>query len=251
MLRFTARRSALVALASTLVCAAAAPAQAAEVIVPTSCVRYVPALAGTKFVPVQGAGFSPTTNPAFPNTVDLGYTNGDSGGFVPLTTTGLIAPGSGAFMPSDFISDSAGRVKSYTLTATDSLNPALTASTPVTFVRVGARTKPDDVKGKIHRRVRWLLWGAPTGARMYAHWTFRGKKRATKSLGRAKGPCGLVRKRQPFLAAKTRYGTWKVYFTAGKKFSKREFPYFMRLDISKTFAPARAAASKATAARVR
>ncbi len=246
MLRSPARRSALLALASALVCVASAPAQAAEIIVPRPCVPYVPQLAGTKFVPVQGAGFSPSANPAFPNTVDLGYTNGDSGGFVNVTNTGLIAPGSGAFMPSDFISKSAGRVKSYTLTATDSVNPAVTASTPVKFVRMGAGTKPDDVRGNVRRRVRWTVWGIRSGARIYAHWTFRGKRRARRSLGRAKGPCGIARKRAPFLAARVRYGTWRVYFTVGKRFSKRAFPYYVKLDISRIVRT-----SAATAARVR
>jgi hypothetical protein len=251
MLRPPARRSALLALAFTLVCVAATPSQAAEIIVSQPCNRYITGLAGVKFVPVQGAGFSPSTNPAFPNTVDLGYTNGDSGGFVNVTNTGLIAPGSAALMPSNFISQSAGRTKTYTLTATDSVNPPVTASTLAKFVRVGAGTKPENVRGNVRRRVRWTVWGIRSGARIYAHWTFRGKKRATRSLGRAKGSCGIARKRAPFLAARVRYGTWKVYFTAGKRFSRREFPYYVKLDISRLSFPTRAAASAATAARVR
>ena len=83
---------------------------------------------------------------------------------------------------------------------------------------------------------------------IYAHWTFRGKRRATRSLGRARRPCGIVKKRAPFLAARTRYGTWKVYFTAGKKFSRKEFPFYLKQDISRTFVGA-GAASVSTGSR--
>ena len=140
MVSFRARRTALVALVPTLACGAAAPAQAAEIAVPVGCVPYVSALAGEKFVPVQGAGFSPM------NSVNFAYTNGDTAGSLPTTSAGTLAPGAGVFMPSNFISSSAGRVRTYTLRATDSANPALTASTPVKFVRVGAGTRPARVR---------------------------------------------------------------------------------------------------------
>jgi hypothetical protein len=242
-----ARRLALPLLAATLACGAAAPAQAAEISVSSPCVRYYPGLAGQEFVPVQGAGFTATTDVSFPNSVSFAYSGGDTGGSVDVTTAGTLAPGAAIFMPSDFISSSSGRTKSYTLTATDNANPAVTASTTVKFIRMGATTKPKRVRGNVHRRVVWKVWGATSGAKIYAHWLFRGKKRATRSLGRAKGACGIVKKRVPFLPARTRFGDWRVYFTVGRGFSRKEFPYAVTLDISRILGPGRAAAASARA----
>ena len=242
MTRSRARRLALSLLAATLVCGAAAPAQAAEISVPSSCLRYLPAFAAQEFVPVQGAGFTPTTNVSFPNSVSLAYSSGDTAGSLDVTTAGTLAPASAVFMPSNFRTSSA-RTKSYTLTATDNANPAITASTSVKFIRMGATTKPKRVRGNVHRRVVWKVWGATSGAKIYAHWVFRGKRHATRSLGRAKGACGVVKKRVSFLPARTRFGDWRVYFTVGRGFSRREFPYSVTLDISRVFGPARAAAA--------
>ena len=243
MNRSRARGLALPVLAAPLACGAAAPAQAAEISVTSPCVRYLPALAGQEFVPVQGAGFTPTTNVSFPNSVSLAYSSGDTAGSVDVTTAGTLAPASAVFMPSDFIRTSSGRTKSYTLTATDNANPAVTASTSVKFIRMGATTKPKRVRGNVHKRVVWKVWGATRGAKIYAHWVFRGKRRATRSLGRAKGACGVVKKRVSFLPARTRFGDWRVYFTVGRGFSRREFPYAVTLNITRVFGPARAAAT--------
>ena len=128
-------------------------------------------------------------------------------------------------MPSDFISDSAGWVKTYTLTATDSVNPAITADR-AGQVRPGGRDHQTEAGSAATSAaiVRWRLYGAPSGRKIYAHWTFKRTKRATRSLGRAKGPCGIARKRAPFLAARVRFGTWRVYFTVGKRFSRKRRP---------------------------
>ena len=247
MLRSSLRRSALLALATSAVLGAAAPAQAATLAVATPCVRYAPSLAGERYVPVVGNGFSPSTDPSFPNTVDIDYTNGDGAGFANLTATGDIAPGTGVLMPTDFISDSAGWVKTYTLTATDSLNPGITATAPAKFVRVGVISKPKRVRRNVRRIVSWRLYGAPSGKKIYAHWTFKRKKRATRSLGRAKGPCGIARKRAPFLAARVRFGTWRVYFTAGKRFSRKRALLYVPLEVYRTFS---SKSARAGAARV-
>ena len=245
MLRSSLRRSALPVLAAGAILGAAAPAQAATLAVASPCLRYVDSLAGKEFVPVVGNGFSPSTNPSFPNTVNLAYTNGDGAGSANLTATGDIAPGTGVLMPSDFISDSAGWVKTYTLRATDSVNPAITADAPAKFVRVGVVTKPKEVQRNVRRIVRWRLYGAPSGRKIYAHWTFKRTKRATRSLGRAKGPCGIARKRAPLLAARVRFGTWRVYFTVGKRFSRKRALFYAPLEIERTFTSRSATAGAA------
>jgi hypothetical protein len=227
---------------------AASPASAATLAVGTPCARYVPQLAGQQWIPVTGSGFTPNTDPNF-TSVDLKYTNGDLGGYAPLAADGSLA--ANVFMPTEFISSSAGRKRTYTLTATDRMTPGLAASAQVTLVRAGVTSKPSRVRRNVRRKVRWSVFGAPTGARMYAHWTFKGRKRATRRMGRARGACGIARKRMPFVAARPRSGIWRVYFTRGKRYSRRRALFRVDLNVFRTFSNARSATVRASSAVVR
>jgi hypothetical protein len=237
------KRTVAAAIATAILSGVAASAgSAATITVGTPCARYVPGLAGEQWIPIAGSGFTPNTDPAF-NSVELKYDNGDLGAFTPLAADGSF--GANVFMPSDFISSSSGRTKTYTLIATDRETPGLTATTPVTLVRAGADVKPARVRRNLGRKVRWSVYGAPTGAQMYAHWTFKGRRYATRGLGTAKGACGIAHKKQPFLPVAARSGTWKVYLTVGKKFARKRALF--RLDLS-VF---RSLSSRASAASVR
>jgi hypothetical protein len=236
------RALAVAVTAAALSGVAASAASAATITVGTSCARYLPGLAGQQWIPIAGAGFTPNTDPAF-SSVDLGYDNGDLGGFTPLAADGSFV--TNVFMPNDFISSSSGRVKTYTLIATDRQTPGVTASVPVTLVRAGADVKPARVRRNLRRKVRWSVYGAPSGARMYAHWTFKRRRYATRGLGSAKGACGIARKRQPFLPAAARSGTWRVYVTVGSSFVRRRALFGFDLSVFRTLS------SRAGAARVR
>jgi hypothetical protein len=227
----------------------ASTASAATLAVGTSCARYVPPLAGAQWIPVAGSGFTPNTDPSV-NSVQLDYTTGDLGGYSPLAADGSFL--TNVFMPSEFINDSSGRTKTYTLTATDRATPGLTASAQVRLVRAGVTTKPKRVRRNVGRKVRWSVFGAPTGARMYAHWTFKGRKRATRRVGVARGACGIVRKRLPFVAARPRAGIWKVYFTRGKRYSRRRALFRVDLTVFRIFASdARSAGVRSSTVSVR
>jgi hypothetical protein len=244
-MRFLSPRRALVAAAVLVLPAAAAPVASAATIAPgTACARYLPSLAGQQWVPIFGSGFTPNTDPTL-NSVELRYSNSDLGSFAPLAPDGSF--NIGAFMPTEFIRSSTGRTKTYTVTATDRVTPGLVASTNVTFVRVGANVKPSRVGSNLGRKVRWSAWGPPTGAQMYLHWTFKGRRYAVRKLGKAKGACGIVHKKQPFLPAAPRTGTWKVYFTAGKKFRRKRALFRIDLNVFRTF---RSSAATVSAARV-
>jgi hypothetical protein len=208
-------------------------ASAATLTVGTPCARYVPGLAGEQWIPVAGSGFTPNTDPAF-DSVQLSYSNGDLGDYAPLAADGSF--GTNVFMPTEFISSSSGRTKTYTLTATDRATPGLTASAQVTLVRAGVTTKPARVRRNVGRKVRWSVFGAPTGARIFAHWTFKGRKRATRRMGRARGACGIARKRMPFVAARPRTGIWRVYFTRGKRYSRKRALFRVDVSVYQTFA---------------
>ena len=138
-------------------------------------------------------------------------------------------------MPSDFISRSAGHVKTYDVTATDNNTPGVTASTQVTFVRASVGTKPSRLRNHLSRKVIWAVYGAPSGAPLYAHWVFKGHRYATKSLGTAAGPCGIARKRVSFLPVKPRTGTWRVYITQGKAFKRANWLFRYDLTVYRSF----------------
>lgn len=152
-------------------------------------------------------------------------------------------------MPTEFINSSSGRTKTYTLTATDQVTPGLVASTNITFVRVGAAIKPARVRRNLGRKVRWSAWGVPTGAKLYLHWTFKGRRYAVRKLGTAKGACGIAHKKLPFLPVAARTGTWKVYYTAGKKLRRKKAFFRMDLSVFRTFSSSAATVSAARVVR--
>lgn len=214
-MRRTPSYTALVAVAVGLL--AAAPSEAATITPAQPCYRYSPDLAGRRWVGISGSGFSQGTDPTL-NGLRFDWPDGVAG-YTPLAADGSF--NSSLLMPIDFISHKAGLIKRYTLRATDVANPALTASTHLVFVRAGLTAQPRRVGHRLHRRVRWSAYGAPTGARLFIHWTFHGHRLATRGLGRAKGSCGIAHKRLPFLPVAGRRGTFKVYVTKGARLKRK------------------------------
>jgi len=103
--------------------------------------------------------------------------------------------------------------------------------------------KPSNLRRNVGRRVRWSAYGAPTGTVLWAHWTFRGNVLARRKLGRAKGACGIARKRLPFVPVRPRFGSWKVFLTPGKRFSRRRALYRVDLTVFQTFGSGATAAA--------
>ena len=144
------------------------------------------ALAGSSGSPSPARATRQNTDPSF-NPVQLTYTNGDLGGYTPLAADGSFV--TNVFMPSEFISNSSGRMKTYTLTATDR-----------EYTRPHGLCSGDPGPGRRPRRSRRACAATsagrcagrssapPTGARIYAHWTFKGRKRATRRWGSPGAP---------------------------------------------------------------
>lgn len=242
MSRVAIRRFVLAVAGLVVGATAFAPAaSAATISVGMPCARYVPGLAAQEWIPVTGSGFTPNTDPRF-NSVELNWSSGDLGGFTPLAADGSFLKN--VLMPTDFIRTASGRVKTYTLTATDRETPGLVASTQVPFVRVGVDTKPRRLRRNLGRKVRWSVYGTPAGVTIYAHWTFKRRRFATRKLGRAAAPCGITRKRAPFLPVRPRFGTWKVYFTSRRRFLRRRAFFSVDLTVFRTFSTDAAAAGK-------
>jgi hypothetical protein len=247
MHRASLRRALAAVVATAALTAVSASSAFAAAIAPgTPCARYIPGLAGEQWVPVSGSGFTPNTDPAS-NSVELNYADGSLGGYTPLAADGSFS--TGAFMPTEFIRSSSGRTKTYTLTATDRVTPGLVASTNITFVRVGAAIKPARVRRNLARKVRWSAWGVPPGAKLYLHWTFKGRRYAVRKLGTAKGACGIAHKKLPFLPVAARTGTWKVYYTAGKKLRRKKAFFRMDLNVFRSFSSSAATVSAARVVR--
>jgi hypothetical protein len=247
MNRASLRRALAAVVATAALTAVSASSAFAAAIAPgTPCARYIPGLAGEQWVPVSGSGFTPNTDPAS-NSVELNYADGSLGGYTPLAADGSFS--TGAFMPTEFIRSSSGRTKTYTLTATDRVTPGLVASTNITFVRVGAAIKPSRVRRNLARKVRWSAWGVPPGAKLYLHWTFKGRRYAVRKLGTAKGACGIAHKKLPFLPVAARTGTWKVYYTAGKKLRRKKAFFRMDLNVFRSFSSSAATVSAARVVR--
>jgi hypothetical protein len=247
MHRASVRRALAAVVATAALTAVSASSAFAAAIAPgTPCARYIPGLAGEQWVPVSGSGFTPNTDPAS-NSVELNYADGSLGGYTPLAADGSFS--TGAFMPTEFIRSSSGRTKTYTLTATDRVTPGLVASTNITFVRVGAAIKPSRVRRNLARKVRWSAWGVPPGAKLYLHWTFKGRRYAVRKLGAAKGACGIAHKKLPFLPVAARTGTWKVYYTAGKKLRRKKAFFRMDLNVFRSFSSSAATVGAARVVR--
>src|SRR5689334_20735155 len=180
-------------------------AEAATITPAAQCFRYTStSLAGEQWVGFSGSGFTGGA----PGNLDMSLSYpGSHAGYAELTSGGAFR--NGFLMPDDFIHAKLGAVKHYTVTGKDT--KGVTASTTVTFIRGGVGFKPAHVNGNLHRTVKWSVFGAPTGAKMYAHWTFKGRRVVRHKVGKAKQACGIARKRMPLLPRPVRRGTWKIY----------------------------------------
>src|SRR5918996_449202 len=188
MTRFAARSLTAAFAASAVGAVALASSASAATVAPgVPCARYIPGVAGQAWVPMTGSAFTPNTDPTLPS-VGFTWSDGSGGGSTPLAADGSFA--TRILMPNDFIRTASGWTKTYGLTATDLTTPGIAAATQVAFVRVGASIRPRRVR-RVSRRVSWSVYGVPTGRVIYAHWTFKGRRLATRKLGRAAGPCGI------------------------------------------------------------
>ncbi len=202
------RRSLILSTAVLAVLLTASSASAA-VLFSRSCNRYVPSLAGQKWVPVGATGgFAPgqsvqlrwsvTGNPI------VGSAQADP--FGRLFT--------GVFMPSDFIRSRRVHERTYGLSAFDTNTGAKAGLGRVRFVRVGfdyqSRRRP-------HQITRYGLWGGRAGRKVWLHFYFGGRQRKLVYMGRANKPCGVVHKRLQVLPTRSRYGKWTVYANNGSR----------------------------------
>jgi hypothetical protein len=130
------------------------------------------------------------------------------------------------FAPSDFIGLKR-HFKGYTLTATQG---TATASVRFTMVRADVALP---AKASPQARVTFKIYGFPRGRNVYAHYVFGGKRRVRTYMGRATTTCGTLTKRQRYLPARIRYGTWTIYFTNTKALPKNRLKaiYYYKITV--------------------
>jgi hypothetical protein len=169
-------------------------------------------------VPLKGSGFSPSTA-GMPNVVTLQTTTPSEPGPKFLGTTQTDASGAffGATPPAIFKTNKT-QSETFTLIATDGLNPQISATTTFRQVRAGYTREPDPTRPE--QKVRHVARGFQTGETIWAHFRHGGKTQATKRLGVAKGPCGIAsRKMRALPVSNPDVGTWKVYVDQRKTYA--------------------------------
>jgi hypothetical protein len=113
--------------------------------------------------------------------------------------------------------------REFSITLTESTNPANTVSATARTTALGVSLKPR--RAKPSRRIRFKGSGFTGDGPVYAHYVHKGKLRKTVRMARRKGTCGewKARKRQiPVDNAKT--GNWIVQFDQSKRYRDARKP---------------------------
>lgn len=136
-----------------------------------------------------------------------------------------------------------------TLVATDTTNPALTASASLLVSAVSVNVKPNN--GAAGRLVRVSARGFTTGKTLYAHISKNGKSKANFKVAKLKGDCRKGSGKKKLFASDTPSGTYKVQFdTKRKRSSKTEVKSVYTVTIFPMVKGARASAAAAGGRRV-
>jgi hypothetical protein len=168
--------------------ATAATADAATLAVPAACLPQ-----NELDIPVSGTGFSPNSEVAVTGApVPFTGITDATGGF----QTTFLTPANDSFVP-----------RPATLTATDTVNPAVTATASFQVVRFGSNLP---LTGRPTATTTWRFAGFTAGKSIYGHFRFGGKTVRNYRFGKASGVCGTLKATARRLPARSRPGTWKL-----------------------------------------
>jgi hypothetical protein len=113
-------------------------------------------------------------------------------------------------------------VKPHTLTATDTTNPALTATFGFRGAAHEVTVRPK--KARAGKRLRLRGSGFAVGAPVYMHVRNHGLKTDKRVARAARGPCGTFRARTRVVPSDADSGRYRVQFDNKRRFSKRTKP---------------------------
>jgi hypothetical protein len=192
---------------------AGAPPAGAATLRTRPCPRYIKG-APARYVSLTGTGFTPH------GAVAVGYAARPPAGRAHPDVLRADARGNLAGRASGPEPGALrGYVNPFVLTATDVTNPALAATARLSVVRLAVRlpriTRP-------HAVVTFRLYGFPDASVVWAHYFFAGHPVTTTRMGRTRGACGLVRRRQRYLPARIRYGRWHLYLSVRQRFTRAD-----------------------------
>lgn len=181
---------------------AAGPAQAATLATDRGC------YAESEKLVVSGTGFTPNA----PVSLSLD-------GAQVLTPTADAAGSIGAEGPAPVIDPS--RQRRFSLVATDTTNPALTATVRPLATALDVKVSPSS--GRTTRVRKISARGFTTGKTLYLHVRRKGYKRNIR-LGKLKSPCGTLSVRKRIFTRKAPAGLYKLQFDASRKYSATTVP---------------------------
>jgi hypothetical protein len=193
------RIPAMAALGAVAALVAAAPAEAATLTLTgsKSCYR-----AGDTLT-LSGSGFTPSGQANITlEGKDLGTLPTDAAGN--FSTPLGIGPLTGVSMR--------------TVIATDAANPANVGQAQFLGSSLGVAVRPRN--GGAGRKLRINAAGFTTGKRLYAH-IVRKRYRRNVFVGKLKGPCHTLKRKQRVLAATTPSGVYTVQFDTKRRYSKK------------------------------
>jgi hypothetical protein len=219
-MRAAPRRILALATSAASVVALAPGAQAATLST-SPCVRTVE---GVGTVPLAGTGFTPGTSVSIRSSPPGVFTSAvtDAAGNFATTST---APSFNPFSRS---------LQTFSLTATDTANPLLAATTTYKQVRVGYTTNPSS--GRPTSKATHTVRGFVPGKSTYLHFRYGGQTKRNVKLGRADSPCGVASKRMALLPTRSRPGIWTVYADQAQTYSKSTRPQLKySFRITRTF----------------
>jgi hypothetical protein len=204
--RSACRRAGAV-LAVAAFAAAPAAAGAATLELDRACYRT------NQTVHVAGQGYSPSGKVNF-------NLDGTAFGSLPTNATGAF---SGVFRAPPPLPEPTS-VKTVSLTATDSVDPTLTATRSFQIVHTNVTVSPPVVTpGK----VTYSALGFTSGEKLYIHYVLRGKLVTTKKLGKLTGPCSSLQKKvRMFMFRPVKPGNYTLVFDTRKRYSPTFRPSF-------------------------
>jgi hypothetical protein len=185
--------------------AAAAPAGAASIAVNGAC------FLDSDTITISGSGFTPGApiTYAFDGVTQANGTADLSGNVAQQ----IPAP----VLPIEAV------VTTYNLTATDQTNLQNVGSTQVTVTKLTASLSPQ--KARPRRKVKFNIRGMPPAVTVFLHYVFRGRSRATVTLGRPDAPCGTLTKRRRFFPFDhPSVGIWTFQFDNNRRYSAKSRP---------------------------
>lgn len=193
-------RPAPLAAAAAALFALPAAASAATLEAPVSC-----AFGGSE-LPLAAGGFSPNAPVTISSNAGISgtATSDATGAFTGTVTVPTV---------NDF------STHQLTVTATDTVNPAVAASTTVNVVKEPFATN-FPINGRPSSTTTWRFAGFQPGKPIYGHFRYKGKTMRNYRFGQAGGPCGTLTTRARRLPTTSRPGRWTVQFDQVKSYNR-------------------------------